>query len=81
MNPCFATAKASTSLHRQSALLLNLECSSTRILPRQRLAGRVQAGGNFQSPPDDDKGNPDVQDALLNMIKFEIGKKQVRTGI
>jgi hypothetical protein len=46
-------------------------------VPPHRPVGRVQAGGDFQTPPPDDEGNPDVQDALIKMIKFEIGKKKV----
>jgi hypothetical protein len=77
MNLYFATPKASTSLLGQSAPLSSCSYVHPRLLRRQRLAGRVQAGGgDFQTPPDD-KGDADVQDALINMIKFEIGKKQV----
>ena len=48
-------------------------------LARHALLGKLGSGipDNFQQPPPDDEGNPNVQDALISMLKLEIGKKQV----
>jgi hypothetical protein len=79
MNPCLAKPKASTSLIRQSAPLSTPQCSNTPLLRRQRPVIKAQAGGgsDFQTPPPDDEGDAGVQDALVNMLKFQIGKKEV----
>jgi len=77
MIPYFATPKASISLLKQGPPLLNYHSITVALMPPHRPAVRLQAGCDFQTPPPDDEGNPDVQDALINMIKLEIGKKNV----
>ena len=78
MIPCFAKLKGSTPFLRQNVPLSDAKLLSTCLLPPRRLPGRVQAGDFQTPPPDGEEGNEKVQDALINMLKFQIGKKKVR---
>jgi hypothetical protein len=64
----------------QPSVLTGRQYVSCDIL-RCDYSGRTQRGRfsrAFQEPPSDDAdGNPQVQDALISMLKLEIGKKKV----
>jgi len=45
---------------------------------RTQASERVVRQRSFQEPSDSSSGDSKVQDVLVNMIKLEIGKKQVR---